>query len=229
MLRQLKIVAASSALFKPMGGKQRNSSFIVGITGSTGSGKTTFAKKLIQALGDQAVLLSSDMYYKDQSHLPLKKRLKSNMDRPEAFDNKLLVEHIEKLAQGQEIGTPIYNFVDHTRKKEREVLIPRPIVIVEGLLVFATKRLRDLFDLKIFMEVDADIRVIRRILRDVAERRDGSLEAAIRQYLNSARPMDKVYVAPQKKYADLTISWNEADPAEVARVAKLIKEKIAKK
>lgn len=201
---------------------KKTTSFIVGITGSTGSGKTTFAKSLQKELKDQAVLLSSDMYYKDQSSLPFKQRFTQNMDQPEAFDNQLLISHIKKLSSGENIEAPIYDFTDHTRKKETRSLKAKPIVIVEGLLIFASPQLRSLFDLKVFLEADADLRVCRRVLRDVADRRDGSLESAIKQYLFSARPMDKIYVSPQKKYADVVVDWNEEDLKKVRRLARRI-------
>jgi uridine kinase len=200
--------------------------FVVGITGSTGSGKTTFTKDLQKELGDQAVLLSSDMYYKDQGLLPLRERLTQNMDCPEAFDNQLLITHIQKLVSGEDIKAPIYDFTDHTRRKDTRHLKAKPILIVEGLLIFARPQLRSLFDLKIFLEVPADLRLCRRILRDVAEKRSGSVKAAIDQYLTSARPMDKVYVLPQKKYADLVISAEEIASAQVQIAVDRIKEKM---
>jgi len=202
--------------------KNTRKSFIVGITGSTGSGKTTFAKSLKKELGNQAVLLSSDMYYKDQSRLPLGERFKQNMDQPEAFDNQLLVSHLKKLASGKSIDVPVYDFTDHTRKKESRHLETRPMIVVEGLLIFSKPELRSLFDFKIFLEVDADLRVCRRVLRDVAERRDGSVEAAVKQYLSSARPMDKIYVLPQKRYADVVIDWSREDPGKIKELARKI-------
>lgn len=202
--------------------EKRKPSFIVGITGSTGSGKTTFAKSLQKEIGEQAALLSSDMYYKDQSHLPLRERFRQNMDQPGAFDNQLLIAQLGKLSSGEDIEVPIYDFTDHTRKEETRYLKARPVIVVEGLLIFSNSELRSLFDLKVFLEADADLRVCRRVLRDVTERRDGSVESAIKQYLFSARPMDKIYIFPQKKDADLVISWNEENPGKVKRLAKKI-------
>ena len=167
-------------------------------------------------------MLTSDMYYKDQSHLPLQERFRQNMDQPEAFDNQLLISHLKKLSLGGDIEAPIYDFTDHTRKEKTGHLKAKPVIVVEGLLIFSSSKLRSFFDLKIFLEADADLRVCRRVLRDVAERRDGSAKAAIEQYLFSARPMDKVYVAPQKEYADLVINWNEEDAEEIKKLAKKI-------
>lgn len=202
--------------------KSRKNVFVVGITGSTGSGKTTFAKKLTERLENKAVLISSDGYYKDQSHLPLKERLESNMDTPLAFDNWLLTRHIKQLLKGQAVESPIYDFTTHTRKKETKSIEAKPIIIVEGLLIFAKPNPSSLFDLKIFLDVDCDLRVCRRVLRDVAERRNGSLKAAIKQYLSSARPMDKIYVSPQKRNVDLVINWNEENPKKTDDLAKEI-------
>lgn len=169
-------------------------------------------------------MLASDMYYKDQSDLPLQERFAQNMDCPEAFDNQHLVSDIERLASGEAINGPVYDFTDHTRKEETQPLEAKPIIIVEGLLIFVLSELRDLFDYKVFLEVDADLRVCRRVLRDVAERRDGSVEAAIRQYLLSARPMDKIYVVPQKKYADEVFNWNIEKREKIKKFAQKILE-----
>lgn len=205
-----------------MGEKKKKASFVVGITGSTGSGKTTFARSLKKELGGKAVLLPSDMYYRDQSDLPLQERFIQNMDCPEAFDNRLLALDIEKLASGEAIETPVYDFTNHTRKKQTRRLEAKPIILVEGLLIFALPEFRALFDYKIFLEVDADLRVCRRVLRDVAERRDRSVEAAIRQYLLSARPMDKIYVLPQRKHADEVLNWDIEDQKRIKKLAKKI-------
>jgi uridine kinase len=130
--------------------------------------------------------------------------------------------HLKKLASGEAAESPVYDFTDHTRKKETRHVEAKPVVIVEGLLIFALPKMRILFDYKIFLEVDADLRVCRRVLRDVAEGRDGSVEAAIRQYLRSARPMDKLYVLPQRKYADEVIDWNIEDPKKIKKLTKKI-------
>jgi uridine kinase len=210
-----------------MGERRGRRTLVVGITGGTGSGKTTFTESLQRELDDQAIFFSSDMYYKDQSLLPLKERFAQNMDCPEAFDNQLLITHIKKLVSGKDVEAPIYDFTDHTRKENTRHLRAKPILIVEGLLIFAKPQLRSLFDLKIFLEVPADLRLCRRILRDVAERRSGSIKAAIDQYLSSARPMDKVYVLPQKKYADLVISTEEISSAQVQLTVDRIKEEMS--
>ena len=199
--------------------KKKTTTLVVGITGSTGSGKTTFAQSLQKELEGQATLLASDMYYRDQSQMPLQERFAQNMDCPEAFDHQLLMTDIQKLASGETIQAPIYDFTDHTRRDQARTLETKLLLIVEGLLIFSSPELRGLFDYKVFLEVDADLRVCRRVLRDIAERRDGSAEAAIRQYLLSARPMDKLYVLPQKKHSDEVVDWNVKDDQKIKSLA----------
>jgi uridine kinase len=202
----------------------KKSAFIIGIVGPTGSGKSMFAKMLSDKFKGKVVHIASDMYYKDQSNMPLEKRILSNMDCPQALDFALLVEHLEQLMQCKSIEQPIYDFATHTRIKKTVHIEPKGVIIVEGLLILVEKRLRDFFDLKIYIEVDNDLRLARRIKRDVAEKRNVSLEASIEQYLHSARPMNKVYVEPQKDMADIIIPWNRMDQEAVSTIAARIRE-----
>lgn len=203
--------------------------FIVGVVGPTGSGKSMFAKMLADRFGGRVISISSDMYYKDQSDLPLEKRLKSNMDNPDAIDTDLLVEHLKQLAGGRPIEQPVYDFATHTREKSTFMIHPRSVIIVEGLLILVTKKLRRFFDLKLYIDVDADLRLARRIMRDVQEKRSNSLEAAIEQYMFSARPMYKLYVEPQKDLADLIVPWNKKEQESVDTISARIHEMLHSK
>jgi uridine kinase len=200
--------------------------FIIGIVGATGSGKSMFSKMLSDKFIGKVVHIASDMYYKDQSHEPFAKRVLGNMDRPRALDFSLLAKHLKMLINGKSIKRPIYDFAKHVRKKRAVVVEPKPVIIVEGLLILADKKLRDFFDLKIYLEVDDDLRLARRIKRDVKEGRNKSLEAAIEQYLTSARPMYKLYVEPQKDLADIIIPWNDMDQEAVNTISARIREKL---
>ncbi|MCS6817000.1 MAG: uridine kinase [Blastocatellia bacterium] len=178
---------------------------IIGICGGTGSGKTTVAQKILEAVGaDRVVYLQQDAYYKDLSHLPLEERHRLNFDHPDAIDTDLLLQHIEELRAGRAIEQPIYDFTTHTRRPETRRIEPRPIILVEGILVFENPRLRALMDLKIFVDTADDIRFIRRLLRDISER-GRTVESVIRQYLETVRPMHLEFVEPSKRYADIII------------------------
>jgi len=200
---------------------------MIGIAGGTGSGKSTFAKLLQKQFRGQVVVISMDMYYKDQSDLPLEERLQANMDKPEALDLDLLCKQLFSLREGKSIERPIYNFIDHTRSKETIHVKPHPVVIVEGIFAFVNERLRELLDLEVYLEVDNDLRLVRRISRDVEEGRNGSLEGALNQYLTSARPMHKIYVEPQREWADIIVLWNDKKPDAVEVIAARIKERLA--
>jgi uridine kinase len=200
--------------------------FIIAIAGGTGSGKSLFASILAKRFPNKMVPIPQDMYYKDQGDLPMERRVKSNMDTPDAVDIGLLVSHIKALSEGKPIQQPIYDFPTHTRKKETKELGPKPVIVVEGLLTLSTKDLRELFDLTIYIDVDPDLRLARRIQRDVKEKRNKSLEASIEQYLTSARPMHKIYVEPQRNHADLIIPWSDMNMGAVDTVAARIKERI---
>jgi uridine kinase len=177
---------------------------VIGIAGGTGSGKTTIAQKITEVVGSAAVLLDHDAYYRDLSGLSPEERAQINFDHPDALENELLIEHILQLKQKNAIEKPIYDFSTHTRKSETTKIEPAPIVIVEGILPLAITDIRDALDIKIFVDTAADIRLIRRIRRDI-EQRGRSFTSVREQYYSTVRPMHQAFVEPSKQYADLII------------------------
>lgn len=185
---------------------------VIAIAGGTGSGKTTFANKIVEQLPHCVALLNHDAYYKDNPHLAYEERCSLNYDHPEAFDTDLFVEHVKALKAGQAIERPVYNFSTHLREDFAVRVEPLEIVLVEGILILENLALRKLFDLKVFVDTDADVRILRRITRDINER-GRSLNSVIDQYLNTVKPMHEAFVEPTKKYADVIIpegAFNEA-------------------
>ena len=178
---------------------------IIGIAGGTGSGKTTLADKLVNSFGREEVsILRHDAYYKRHDNMTFEERCKLNYDHPDAFDNDLLVEHILDLKEGKSIEMPVYDYTIHNRSDETIPVEPAPVVILEGILIFAEPTLCDLMDIKVFVDTDADVRILRRIIRDVNER-GRSLDNIIRQYLTTVKPMHEQFVEPSKRRADLII------------------------
>ena len=178
---------------------------IIGITGGTGSGKSTVTKEIYNSVREEdIVIIQQDSYYKDQSHLNFEERIKTNYDHPFAFDNDLLVSHLKDLIAGKSIEMPIYDFERHNRKKETIKISPTKIIILEGILVLSEEEIRDLLDIKIFVDTDSDVRVIRRIVRDIEER-GRTLESVINQYMETVRPAHLQFLEPTKRYADIII------------------------
>jgi len=178
---------------------------LIGIAGGTGSGKTLVAQNIYAELGsDRVIMICQDSYYKDLSHLSPKERSRQNFDHPDAIDSELLIEDAKALLRGETIRPPIYDFVTHTRKPSTEVIGPHAIIVLEGILIFESAALRDLMDIKIYVDTDPDIRLIRRLKRDILER-GRSLESVLRQYEESVRPMHLQFVEPSKRYADIII------------------------
>jgi len=187
---------------------------VIGIAGGSASGKTTVTKKILQALaGEPIALLDQDAYYKDLSHLPMDERRNFNFDHPEAFDNALMVQHLDALRAGQSVEKPIYSFKEYARQPGCVLVHPGRIVIVEGILLLAMAELRRRLDVKIFVEADDDIRFIRRLTRDVKDR-GRTIDAVVSQYLETVRPMHLTFVEPSKRYADVIIP--SAGPNDVA-------------
>ncbi len=177
---------------------------IIGIAGGTASGKSTFAKNIDLKYKDKLTILSYDYYYKDRSDLTFEEKTKINYDHPNAFETDLLIEHLKLLKKGQSIEHPVYSFTTHSRENYTEVSNPSKVILVEGILLFENKELRELMDIKIFVDADADIRLSRRIRRDV-ETRGRSLDSVLTQYFNTVKPMHEEFVEPTKKYADIIV------------------------
>jgi len=177
---------------------------VIGIAGGTGSGKTTFMNNLIQPFLDDVTILSHDNYYKRHDDLTYEQRCRLNYDEPAALETDLMAAHLDLLRQGQAIDCPVYDFTQHNRSSETIRLVPRKVIIVEGILIFENKELRDLMDIRIFVDTDADVRLCRRILRDVEER-GRSLESVLSQYQNTVKPMHEQYVEPSKKHANIIV------------------------
>ena len=178
---------------------------IIGVAGGTGSGKSTVARAILNRAGtSQISLIQHDAYYKDLGDLPLAQRAIRNFDHPDALDNNLLITHLQDLKTGQSIQMPIYDFTTHTRTGKTQRVEPNRVILLEGILIFADRVLRSLMDVKIFVDTQADIRFIRRLQRDIAER-GRTMESVVHQYLATVRPMHEQFVEPSKRYSDIII------------------------
>lgn len=178
---------------------------VVGIAGGTGSGKTTLADLILESVGrDRIAYLPHDAYYRDQKNLQLEERAKVNYDHPDSLETELLVEHILQLKDGRPVEMPVYDFTTHSRKAETKIVEPHSVILVEGILIFFEKSLRKLFDMKIYVDTDADIRFIRRMTRDIEER-GRTVQSVIKQYLDTVRPMHLEFVESSKRYADIIV------------------------
>ena len=177
---------------------------VIGIAGGTGSGKTTLMKNLIEEFRSDVTILSHDNYYKRHDDLTYEERCRLNYDEPAALETDMMARHLDLLRQGKAIDCPVYDFTQHNRSDKTIRIEPRKVIIVEGILIFENKPLRDLMDIRVFVDTDADVRLCRRILRDVEER-GRSLESVLSQYQNTVKPMHEMYVEPSKKYANLIV------------------------
>lgn len=178
---------------------------IIGIAGGTGSGKSTFTRKLKKEFKDDVAVLYHDNYYRDQSDIPLEERKKTNYDHPDAMETELLIKQLQTLREGKAVECPVYDFTQHTRSNKVTRIEPKKVILLEGILVLADQRLRDLLDITVYVEADADERILRRIIRDVKERgRD--IEGVVDQYLTTVKPMHYQYVEPTRYMADIVIN-----------------------
>ncbi len=199
---------------------------VIGIAGGTGSGKSVFTNRLKDRFGDQITVIYHDSYYKRHDELPFEERVKLNYDHPDSLETDLLIEHIKELKQGRPVQCPVYDFSIHNRVDKTVQIDPSPIIVIEGILALQDERLRDLMDIRIFVEADADERILRRVMRDVQER-GRSIEGIIDQYLNTVKPMHYIYVEPTKYIADLVINSGMNDIAfdiVSAKIRELLKE-----
>ena len=203
-----------------------NSPLVIGIAGGSGSGKTTVAQEILQRVGpDRIAYIQHDSYYKDLTGLPPTQRAEVNFDHPNSLETELLISHVELLKNGQQIEVPIYDFSKHSRTEETFKVNPRGVIVVEGILIFVEAALRSLFDVKLFVDTDADIRLIRRLQRDITER-GRTVDSVIKQYQSTVRPMHLEFVEPSKRYADVIIPEGGFNTAAldmvVARIESLL-------
>jgi len=198
---------------------------IIGVAGGTASGKTTIANAIMERINHpQMVMIQHDAYYKDASHLPLAERAKINFDHPDALETDLMVQHLRELIAGRPIEMPVYDFSTHARLENGIVKKPAKVIIIEGILIFCEQALRELMDVKIFVDTDSDLRFIRRLKRDIQERQR-SMESVIGQYMGTVRPMHVAFVEPSRKYADIIIPEGH-NPVSTAMVVTMIRQRL---
>ncbi|HOD93366.1 MAG TPA: uridine kinase [Clostridia bacterium] len=177
---------------------------IIGIAGGTGSGKTTLTSRLKEKFGNDVSVISHDNYYRSQDDIPFEQRVKTNYDHPDSFETDLLISHLEKLKEGFSIECPVYSFAEHTRTKQTRTIKPTKVIIVEGILIFQNPDLLNMMNIRIYVDTDPDVRILRRILRDVKER-GRSLDSVVTQYLSTVKPMHEQFVEPSKRNADIIV------------------------
>lgn len=198
---------------------------IIGVAGGTGSGKTTLAENIAAAFGDRVAVITHDSYYRDQSDKSYEERCTQNYDHPDAFESELLREHLHSLLRGEGVDVPIYDYTVHNRSDKTRRVEPRAVIILEGILLFSDKALRDMMDLRIFVDTDADERILRRILRDTKER-GRSLDSVIDQYLTTVKPMHEAFVEPYKRYADIIVPGGGSNPAALDMIITRINKQL---
>jgi uridine kinase len=206
-------------------GPMKRKPLIIGVAGGTASGKTTIANAIVESINHpQMVMIQHDAYYRDASHLPLAERARINFDHPDALETGLMVRHLRELIAGRPIEMPVYDFSTHARLKKGIVKKPAKVIVIEGILIFCERPLRELMDVKIFVDTAADLRFIRRLKRDILERRR-SMDSVIGQYLGTVRPMHEAFVEPSRKYADIIIPEGH-NPVSTAMVVTMIRQRL---
>jgi uridine kinase len=199
--------------------------FLIGVAGGTGSGKTTLTSNILAAFERKQVsVLQHDWYYFDRSEVPPRERVNINYDHPDSLETGLLIRHLKQLKRGRVVKPPRYNFVTHTRLKAEEPIRPTPVIIVEGILLFADEKLRELFDLKIFVQTESDLRLLRRLQRDLSER-GRSFESAVYQYQETVRPMHEMFVEPSKQYADIIVPASRSNQKAIKMIVDMIQRR----
>lgn len=199
---------------------------IIGVAGGSGSGKTTVINHIVNTIGEQnLVCLQHDSYYRDLKHLSFEERSKQNFDHPSSLETELMIRHLKALKEGYQIEVPIYDFTRHVRKEETKLVHPKKIILVDGILIFSEKALRKLLDIKLFVDTDDDIRLLRRIRRDILER-ERSLESVLNQYEQFVRPMHLEFVEPSKRYADIIIPRGGENKVALDMVNAVIQDRL---
>ena len=198
----------------------------IGICGGTGSGKTTIARAIVDAVGRaNVVLIEQDSYYRNLADMPLDERHQANFDHPDSIDSDMLVNHLMRLKQGLSVEMPLYDFVTHTRSEEIEVINPKPVVIIEGILIFAEPRVLDLLDVRVFVDTPDDVRLMRRLRRDITER-GRTFERTLEQYERTIRPMHFEFVEPSKRHADIILPEGSNTGVTVDFLCSMVREKL---
>ena len=200
----------------------------IGIAGGTGSGKTTITRRIVKEFGGNVSVVYHDNYYKAHDEMPYSERCKLNYDHPDAFDTELMIEHIKALKKGESVLCPVYDYTVHNRSDKTVEIRPAKVLIIEGILIFADKQLRDEMDIKLFVDTDADVRILRRIVRDVRDR-GRSLESVVNQYLNTVKPMHEQFVEPSKRCADVIIPEGGKNAVALSMVMERIRAYLGKK
>ena len=196
---------------------------VIGVAGGTGSGKTTLVKKLVEHFGDEVCVVSHDNYYRRHDEMTYEERCLINYDEPAAFENDLMAQHLDQLRNGESVECPVYDYTVHNRSDETMVIPSRRVILVEGILIFADEQLRDRMDIRIFVDTDADIRLCRRIKRDV-NKRARSLESVLSQYQQTVKPMHEKYVEPSKKHANLVVPEGGKNEVALDMIVERIKK-----
>ena len=199
---------------------------LIGIAGGSASGKSTLAKNISNTFGDSVAILNHDSYYRAQDHLPLEERVKTNYDHPDAFETDLLLSHLQQLKAGHSVDVPVYDYTIHNRTKATQKILPRRVVILEGILIYSDPRITDMLDMKLYVDTEADIRLLRRIKRDV-ESRGRTLDSVIRQYEATVKPMHDAFVEPTKRLADLIFPGGGKNPAALSIIYAHIRSELS--